>query len=444
MYIVAFQKIIDILWFVQINLGPFRLSVQRIIYSLIPIVGLVVILNERRKKNISIQIPILKVFILIFSILFFFNILRSPLSGEYYSEAIERLIKILSGFTFFWIGWYYFDTEKKYDPFAKLFIFTYLISFLGIFLQLTGIFTLANIGVAQQTASQTGAEEILGTESTTRYAGFYNDGGTQAMYLYTAIPLCLYFIYKNEQRKWLYYFMLIVCFSGLILSFVRGTWLIMVIILFGWLLINKEFGKITAIVITAVGLFLGGTFLGRFFKGFFRDIFASIEAGKLVGISGKAVRIEIIQDKFEQLPFSSKLFGEGVGANNLAIASVTGHEFDALETDFYGYLYDLGILGWIFYYSIPTVALLLVLKNILRCNPKVFGYALNLKYKISFAMLIGSFFTYFGSGSKWVSFTFPLFFLLGFALKPPEFYLLKKMEEENIFYITPKLELEHN
>lgn len=440
MLIVAFQKIIDIFWFIQVRVGPFKLSIQRLVYALVPLVGLLVILYEKSKKSLTMNMPVIKTLMVLFSLWFLLAVLRSPLSGEYYTEAIERFMKLVAGFTMFGVGWYYLDNEKKYDVFARLFIFTYLISYAGVILQLTGIFKMEYIGVAQQTASTTGAEEVFGTEATARYPGFYNDGGTQAMYLFTAIPLCLYFIYKNERRKWLYQLMFAICLSGVILSFVRGSWLTVILILFGWMFINKEFARMGAIISIGALLIVAGTIIGQFFQGFFRDIFASIEAGKLVGISGKAVRIEIIQEAYANLSIIGKLFGEGVGANNLAIAAVTGREIDSAETDFYGYLYDLGLIGWLFYYGIPTVSLLTVWKNILQCKPEIFGEALNLKYKVSFAMLIGSFIAYFGSGSNWVSFTFPLYFLLGFALKPPEFYLIKRLEGENIFYISPKLE----
>lgn len=444
MLIVAFQKVIDIFWFIQVRIGPFKLSIQRLVYSLVPIVGLLVMLYEKNKRNLSLRMPAISGLMIAFALWFLVGVLRSPLTGENYTEAIERFMKVIAGFTMFGIGWYYLDNEKKYDQFAKLFIFTYLIAYAGVILQLTGIFKMEYIGVAQQTASMTGAEEVLGTEATARYPGFYNDGGTQAMYLFTAIPLSLYFIYKNEHRKWLYQLMFLICLSGVILSFVRGSWLTVILILFGWMLINKEFGKITVIIATGALLIVAGTIVGQFFQGFFRDVFASIEAGKLVGISGKAMRIEIIQDAYDQIPIIGKLFGEGVGANNLAIAAVTRRDFDSAETDFYGYLYDLGLLGWLLYYGIPATSLLIVWKNIHRCKPEIFGQALNLKYKVSFAMLIGSFFAYFGSGSKWVSFTFPLYFLLGFALKPPEFYLMKRLEEEeNVLYLNPKLQPEY-
>ncbi len=440
MLIVAFQKVIDIFWFIQVNIGSFRFSIQRLVYSLVPIIGLLVIFYEKSKKNIPLRMPSISLLMIAFATLFLLALFRSPATGEIYTEGIERFVKLISGFTMFGIGWYYLDSEQKYDQFAKFFVFTYLIAFAGVILQLTGIFKMEYIGVAQQTASTTGAEELFGTESTARYAGFYNDGGTQAMYLFTAIPLCLYFIYKNEHRKWLYQLMFLVCLSGLILSFVRGSWLTVILILFGWMFINKEFGKITLIVSAGVTMIVAGTIIGQFFQGFFRDIFLSIEAGKLVGISGKAVRIEIIQEAFEKLPFFAKLFGEGMGANSLAISEVTGNLFESAETDFYAYMYDLGLVGWLLYYGIPTISLLSVWRNIQRCKPEIFGQALNLKYKVSFAMLIGSFFAYFGSGSKWVSFTFPLYFLLGFALKPPEFYLMKRLEEaENILYVNPKL-----
>jgi hypothetical protein len=36
MYVVAFQKIIDIFWFVDIYVGGVKLNIQRIVYTLLP------------------------------------------------------------------------------------------------------------------------------------------------------------------------------------------------------------------------------------------------------------------------------------------------------------------------------------------------------------------------------------------------------------------------
>jgi len=229
--------------------------------------------------------------------------------------------------------------------------------------------------------------------------------------------------------------------TGLILSFVRGSWLTAIVILTAWLFINKEYIKIISGVGAVALLIATETFFGKFFRLFFRDIFASVEEGKLVGISGKAMRIEIVMDHFYSLDFFSKFFGEGFGSASKAVSAVTGNPFESTETDFVNYLHDFGIFGFLLYYLIPTISLFLIWRHIKHCDSKSFyDNALRLKYCVSFAMFAGSFIAYFGSGTKWVSFTFPLWFLAGFALKPPAYYALRRFEtESNVIQIQPKL-----
>ncbi|MGQ9806141.1 MAG: hypothetical protein ACUVRP_08700 [Chlorobiales bacterium] len=438
MYIIAFQKVIDILWFIKINIGGFQLNLQRVVYAALPFILLPIIFYESRLKRIPMQMPIVKVFMILFVTWFIFGALRGQEEVEY---TIELFFKLISGLTMFAIGWFYLDDEEKYDEFAKLFIFTYLISFLGVALQFFGIFQLADIGISQQTESGTGVEELIGAERTKRYAGFYNDGGTSAMYTFTTLPLCLYFIYKKEKHRWLYLTFFAIGLAGVILSFVRGTWLTVGLILLAWLFINREYGKI-ALATGSVALLISvGTFLGDFLRYFFRDLTATIEAGKPVGISGKGMRIEIAMESFYRQDFFTKLIGGGIGSTSKAVSLVTGNLKEFLETDFVTYLHDLGIIGWLLYYAIPTISLFLVWKHIRTCeSSSLYSESLALKYKVTFAMLIGSFMAYFGSGTKWVSFTFPLWFLTGFALKHPAFYMLKRYEQEdNVTFIAPKL-----
>lgn len=438
MYLIAFQKVIDIFWFIKVNVAGFPLNLQRVVYAALPFILFPVIIYERSKQKIPLTIPPIKFFMFAFVIWYIFGILRGISEMQY---MIESLLKLISGLTMFGVGWYYFDNEEKYDEFAKLFILTYLVSFSGVALQFFGIFQMADIGVAQQTASGTGAEELLGTEATARYPGFYNDGGTAAMYLFTMLPLCLYFIYKKQKPRWFYYAFFAIGIAGLILSFVRGTWITAILILTAWLFINREYGKIL-FGVSLVALFVvAGTFFGKFLQLFFRDVILSVEAGKPVGISGKGVRMEIAMDSFYQKDFFSQLFGSGFGGASNAVSLVTGNPFESLETDFITYLYDFGIFGWLLYYAIPTISLFMVWKNIRICESnRIYSTELALKYKVTFAMLVGSFMAYFGSGTKWVSFTFPLWFLAGFALKPPAFYALKAYEkEQGLVYLTPKL-----
>lgn len=438
MYIIAFQKVIDILWFIKVKVGGFSLNLQRVVYAILPFILLPIVFYESRQKRIPINMPIIKVFMVLFVIWFILGSLRGD--GEIES-TLEVLLKLIAGLTMFGVGWFYLDNEEKYDEFAKLFIFTYLIAFAGVALQFFGIFQLASIGIAQQTASNTGAEELLGTESTSRYPGFYNDGGTAAMYLFTMLPLCLYFIYKQEKPRWLYFGFFAMGLAGVILSFVRGTWLTVGLILLAWLFINREYGKI-ALATGLVSLLIAtGTFLGNFLRLFFRDVAATVEAGKPVGISGKGIRIEIAMESFYNQDFFTKLIGGGLGSASKAVAFVTGNLKEALETDFVTYLHDFGIIGWALYYAIPTVSLFVVWRHIRICDSSsLYPESLSLKYKVTFSMLVGSFMAYFGSGTKWVSFTFPLWFLAGFALKHPAFYMLKRYEQEHrVIHLAPKL-----
>ncbi len=438
MYIIAFQKVIDIFWFIKINVGGFPLNLQRVVYAVLPFILLPIVYYESRLKRIPMQMPIVKVFMILFVVWFILGALRG---GEEIEYAIEVSLKLISGLTMFGIGWFYLDNEEKYDEFAKLFIFSYLVAFTGVMLQFFGIFKMEDIGVGQQTASGTGAEELLGTEKTSRYPGFYNDGGTAAMYLFTMLPLCLYFIYKHEKPRWLYFAFFAIGLTGVILSFVRGTWLTVGLILLAWLFINREYGKIALATGAVTFLIAAGTFLGTFLKFFFRDVAATVEAGKLVGISGKGIRIEIAMESFYNQDFFTKLIGGGLGSTSKAVAAVTGNLKEALETDFVTYLHDFGIIGWMLYYAIPTISLFLVWRHIRTCeSSSLYPKSLALKYKVTFAMLVGSFMAYFGSGTKWVSFTFPLWFLAGFALKHPAFYMLKRYEQEdNVIQISPKL-----
>jgi hypothetical protein len=429
-YMVAFQKVIDILWFVPISVGGFKLTVPRLVYSIIPAVVALIIPSYKRKVNLPLQMPIVIVFMGGFLLCYIMGIMKMSVEKADTQFAIEVLLKIISGFSMFWVGWYYLDNEEKYDRFANLFVFSYLIAFAGVMLQFTGTFTMGSIGVAQQTASQTGAEALTGGEMTSRYAGFYNDAGTATMYLFTAIPLCLYFIYKGAKKVWLYQIMFAISIVGVILGFVRGTWLTVIIGLFAWLIINKDYVKIAVILGLAIILTSTGAFVSQFFQVFFADIFNSIEAGKLVGISGKAIRIEMIKDSFADMSLLNQVFGAGIGSAAQSISAITGNEYESAETDFYAYLHDMGMVGWLFYYGIPLVSAFLVWQNIKKCDPKIYGKALRLKYCVSFAMVMMAFFAFFGSGSKWVSFTFPLYLLLGFALKPPKYFLLKQYQNQ--------------
>jgi len=436
MYVIAFQKLIDIFWFISFNVGPIKLTIQRAVYTFLPIILIPILFYEASRKKIVMKMPLLQALIIAFIVYYAFASLRG---FSYFQDyAIEWFLKIFSGLVMFSVGWFYFNEEKKYDDFAKLYTILYLIPFLGIILQMTGVFTLANIGIEQQTESQTGLERLTGAESTTRYPGFYNDGGTNVMYTFTMIPMCLYFINTEEKPKILYYAFLFIGLFCVVISFTRGMYLMTAGLLMAWWWINKNY---RAMLLAFLGILAVG-FGSEFLQNFFSDLFKSVEEGKLVGISGKAMRMEILIDSFWALDFAQKIFGMGITANFAAIGQVTGRGLDTTESDVYAYLYDLGLLGWGMYSAIMLTSLLICVRNIKQCELRKYDKKIAMKYKVWFAMMICAFITFTASGSRWVSFTFPLWFLAGFVLKPPSYYKMQDELKEKFVEINPRLTLQ--
>jgi len=71
---------------------------------------------------------------------------------------------------------------------------------------------------------------------------------------------------------------------------------------------------------------------------------------------------------------------------------------------------------------------------------------LALKYKAWFAMAAGYLLTMHQSGSRWLAFTFPLYFTAGFILKPTAFWIIKRslsQEPDKRVYINPPLQLRY-
>lgn len=415
MYIIAFQKLIDILWFVRVKIGPFVLSVQRIAYTVIPIVLLGVIAFEAKRRNVFIRMTSLKIIMIAYLLIFAVSVLRSP----YIDSSVELFFKAFAGLIAFFAGWYYFDNEEKFDEFAKLYIITYLIPFSGLILQVTGIFQLSDIGINQQVVAYFGVEDL-----NVRYAGFYNDSGTNTMYLWTLIPLSFYFVNKQGQgSKWLYIMFLLIAVIAVVIGFARTSYLIFGTVVASWLFINKNYLLLLVMTMVLFVYFLVGDFLVNFFS----DLVHLYKTGKFLSVSGKAVMWDVIMEDFDRRDVAEKLFGMGMMSDGALLMNVYGANRPLNpENNWYAYRYNVGYLGWLLYIGIPLSAMFIVLRNIRVVNRCFFDKNLLLKYHVFFSILCGYFVSLFGRGDQWVSATMPLWFVAGFALKYPAFYVFQR------------------
>lgn len=436
-YIIAFQKLIDIFWFAQIRVGPFPMSPQRILYTIIPILLVIalLVLWQQKSQKIRVKMPAFLVSLMAtFAIWYLINVFRGE---DVINYGIESFTKIFGGYVMFFVGWLYFDgdnTEEKFDEFARLFVITYLLPAAGVFLQALGIFQMSDIGVAQQTESNYGLDQKV------RYPGFYNDSGTSAMYAWSGIPLALYLLSQpNQKNKWFYSLCLALMIAVVILGFARGPYLSMGISLAAWFFITRQYKYLALGAMGIVIFFFASDFLVRFF----RDFVILFETGKFApeSISGKAAFWQALDEIFSQLSFSEQLFGKGLGSNNVDVARYMGKEEAAGESDFFAYRYDLGYFGWSIFLAIPAFLMFKLFKHIRLCREIDNTNALTMKYYAIFPILCVWLGTLSGSGSKWVSVTFPMWFLAGFVLKHPAFYLLRKIEteERQEIFIAPKL-----
>jgi hypothetical protein len=432
MYIIAFQKIIDIFWFIRPNIGGFDLTVPRLLYTILPIVLLLVLLVEQQKKKLP-RMPWLKNLIILYLVWFAFSVWRGP----YSDTGTELFLKIFAGYVMFGAGWFYFDSEEKFDEFARLYVITAIVPFLGVMLQFFGLFQLSDIGIRQQT------ESAYAGEVAARYAGFYHDGGTSALFMDAVIPLCFYFYTKkNQSHKWFYLLVSVMAITTIALGFSRGAWVVLVAIIVSWLWIHRQYGWLAASAVAVSIWFVTGDFLARFFS----DIVSLVETGKWGSVSGKSVRWDIASEAFQNKGLIDQLFGGGIGASGNDIAKVTGNLRDSGESDFVAFKTDLGYLGWLMYLTIPIVALLMSYKGLKQVQKWQNCEGLALKYKAWFAMAAGYLLTMHQSGSRWLAFTFPLYFTAGFILKPTAFWIIKRslsQEPDKRVYINPPLQLRY-
>lgn len=104
-------------------------------------------------------------------------------------------------------------------------------------------------------------------------------------------------------------------------------------------------------------------------------------------------------------------------------------------------MYDLGLLGLIPFVLIPFLLAKRIYSNVAAASALNLEPFFILKYSIAFSLAFVLMISLFGRATGWVSMTFPLWFLMGFALKHPAFYMLKKIEAEERSYIqiNPKL-----
>lgn len=430
MYIVALQKVIDILWFIKVPIGGFDLSMQRVVYTILPVALLLIVVGRGRRVEFPVKMP-MKIVLTLFAICVGVNVFRSP----FLNDAVADFFKIAGSYIIFGAGWYYFDNEEKFDQFAKLFIFTYLISFVGLVLQLTGIFQLANVGVAQQLASNYGVEG-----RGERYAGFYNDSATQAMYLYTLIPLCLYMIERRSTgHKWMYYAMLLVAALATYFSFSRGVWISVGFQVAFWLLLNRRY--------LVFGVVAGSVFVGlttnEFLQGFFSDI---LERQTVAG-SGRDALWGTITTSFDNGTIIEKIFGQGFLSHSLPLQVLypdrdyTSGQREKGHSDFYEYLHDLGYIGFALYAIIVVWMTVIIINNFALFRRQKYPGELELKYKVWAVMLVFYVINIIGYSSRWPSFTWPFWFMAGFVFKPPRFFMQQAAVNpaDDLIEVNPKL-----
>lgn len=441
-YVIIFQKAIDILWFIKVQVGPFQFSPQRIVYTLIPIVLILILffIFSSRSREIKLSPPkVLIGAILIFIFWFFLNIFRA--TEQIF--AIEGFSKALGGYVMLAVGWFYFDgkdTDKKFNEFARLYVLTFFIPAAGVFLQFFGLFQLTDFGIRQQTSSNIGLEDF-----NTRYAGFYNDSGTAAMYVWAGLPLAFYLLSKSDEKfKWIYLLSALSMVSVVILGFGRGMYLTMAIVLASWFFINKRYSVLLIGGIAVIIFFFTSPFFGKFFN----DLFLIAQTGKLssASMSGKGLIWETEIDLFLKGSLFEQFFGKGLGQSaiditNIIVRAPNSETKISTESEFFYFRYELGFLGWIPFVLIPFLLFRSIYSNILAARSLKVDPLLLRRYYIAFSLSFVLMISLFGGATRWVSMTFPLWFLMGFALKHPAFYMLRKIEAEQQDYIqlTPKL-----
>lgn len=224
-----------------------------------------------------------------------------------------------------------------------------------------------------------------------------------------------------------------------ILGFARGTYLTFGVCLASWFFITRQY-KYLAFGVAGIVVFL---FTSDFLVRFFRDFVILFETGKFApeSISGKAAFWQTLDDLFAKGSFAEQLFGKGLGRSDVDVAYYWGRDEATGESDFFSNRYDLGYFGWIVMLLIPLVLLYRSFRNT-NLSRHLGANSLFLKYCVAFCVVCCWIVTISGRGTKYVSVTFPMWFLAGFAMKHPAFYLSCYMERDSgskDFYVAPKL-----
>jgi len=421
MYVVALQKVIDILWFVKVNAFGFELSIQRVVYTILPVALFLILINKAKKKLFPFSMP-MAVIMTFFSFWLLLSIFRSP----YFSVAVPDFFKVAGSYVIFATGWFYFDSEEKFDHFAKIYIFSYIIPFIGFFLQLFGIFELGDIGIGQQLASNYGVEG-----QSYRYPGFYNDALTQAIYTFTTVPLCLYMISNPENRKkWTYFIFMLLSWMVIYYGFSRSGWLSGFIQIAAWFFLNKRYGVLAAMISVSIIAIFSSPFL----MGFFNDVIMSIEAGEIKGMTGRDGMWKAMMESFHNGNFFEKLIGKGLYSHSDVLdvfLNVQTGGRNKGHSDLYEYIHDIGIIGTSIYFILIFALFIYYGKILKQVYSLSVNNALSLKYLAwgtMFAFYLLNIITY---ASRWPGFTWPFWFLAGFALKPPMYYIYQEQEADD-------------
>lgn len=439
MYIVVGQKLIDILWFVNVPVLGQKLSVQRVVYTVLPV--LIVLVVGSRPSPVPFRMPLAG---LIITFLLYFT--AAQIGSPYPGDTFQMYLKVVSPFALFMAGWYYFQREEQFDQFARLHALTFVIPFIGLVLQILGIFRLGDIGVGQMTLADVGLEEQV-----YRYSGFYNDPNTMAIPLYSIIPICFYFLSNpTVKNKTPFYAVLGMALTVVVFGFTRGLTIGIAVIVVAWLVLDRRHGWLGLTLAIAMPLFL----FTEFSQNFFADIFTIFRTGDLfaASMSGRNVIWSDLLDGFNnRTSLLYQLIGQGHLAHwqtskNYRMGSILP---GAAHSDFFEYLYDMGYIGLGIYLLLIVSMGLLVAKHISACRRNGYSRVLTQKYIVWAALFAYYLYGVIGWSSRWTSLTWPLWFMAGFAFKHPAYYAiqaqLKAAEEaeagNTLIEISPKLAL---
>lgn len=438
MYVVVAQKLIDIFWFLSVSVAGQTLSVQRVVYAVLPVLIVLSVLS--RPSPVPFRMPLLGI-ITLFLLYYTGAFIASP----YPADTFQLFLKVVSPFALFGAGWYYFQSEEQFDHFARLHALTFFIPFIGLLLQVFGIFRMSDIGVAQMTFARVGLDDKV-----YRYSGFYNDPSTMAMPLYSILPICYYFLSNpTVKNKQMFYAVMGMAFMVAAFGFVRGLIIGIAVVTVVWLILDRRRVLLALVLSVAAPLFL----FTEFSQDFFSDIFLIIQTGNLFSASMSG-RNEIWTDLLDGFYNRTSVFYQFVGQGHLSHARESkAYRFFGSETtvsahsDWFEYLYDMGYIGLGIYLILVASMGLLIAKHILACRRGGYSRALTQKYLVWAAIYAFYVVNIIGWSSRWTSLTWPMWFMAGFVFKPPAYYAMQaqlqaqEAEDDTVMEIYPKLAL---